>query len=87
LHELKAPYASFETGDEKWQAVSVQAVEVPRTFYVGVDFHATAQKGVYVGMDKAVKRSHSRQAMPYAEVSDMRSKADWMLRVRLVPKT
>jgi len=86
LREVKVPYSSFALGDEKWQPVSFAPVEVPRTFYVAVDFHATAQKGVYVGMDKNVKRSHSRMAMPYERVSDMKSTADWMIRVHLVAK-
>ncbi len=85
LHEVKAPYSSFELGEEKWQSVSFPPVEVPKTFYLGVDFHATFNKGVYVGMDKTVKRSHSRLAMPYERVSDMNTRADWMLRPHLVP--
>ena len=86
LHELKIPYSSFAKGKERWQTASFSPVEAPRTFYLGVDFHATAQKGVYVGMDKSVKRSHSRIAMPYEQVSDMNTTADWMLRAHVVPK-
>jgi hypothetical protein len=86
LREVKAPYSNFEKGDEKWQAIAFPPVSVPGTFYLGVDFHATAQKGVYVGMDKSVKRSHSRFAMPYDQVSDMKTTADWMIRVHLRPK-
>ncbi len=83
---MKVPYASFEQGDEKWQKVLFPPVEATRTFYLGVDFHATAEKGVYVGMDKGVKRSHSRIAMPYGQVSDMKTTADWMMRAHLRPK-
>lgn len=86
LREVKVPYSSFEKGDEKWQSVSFSPVDVPKTFYVGIDFHATATKGVYVAMDKGVKRSHSRIAMPYTYVSDMKETSDWMLRVHLRPK-
>jgi hypothetical protein len=85
VHEIKAPYALFEMGDEKWHTVSFPPVEIPKTFYLGVDFHSTFEKGVYVGMDKRVKRSHSRLAMPYGQVSDMKTQADWMLRAHLVP--
>jgi hypothetical protein len=85
LREVKVPYSSFEMGGEKWQTVSFPPAEAPRTFYLGVDFHATAEKGVYVGMDKSVKRSHSRLAMPYDQVSDMRTTADWMIRVHVRP--
>jgi hypothetical protein len=87
LHEVKVPYASFEKGDEKWQRVLFPPVEATRTFYLGVDFHATAEKGVYVGMDKSVKHSHSRIAMPYDQVSDMKTTADWMIRAHLRPKS
>ena len=86
LREVKAPYSSFEKGNEKWQSVSFSPFDVTKTFYVGVDFHATATKGVYVAMDKGVKRSHSRIAMPYAYVSDMKETSDWMLRAHLRPK-
>lgn len=86
LREVKVPYASFEKGDEKWQKVLFPPVDSTRTFYLGVDFHATAEKGVYVGMDKGVKRSHSRIAMPYGQVSDMKTTADWMIRAHLCPK-
>ena len=83
LQEVKIPYSRFEKGDEKWHSISFDPVNVPKTFYLGMDFHATATKGVYVGMDKGVKRSHSRIAMPYAYVGDMRETADWMIRPHL----
>jgi hypothetical protein len=86
LREVKVPYSSFEKGNEKWHSVSFSPVDVTKTFYVGIDFHATATKGVYVAMDKGVKRSHSRIAMPSAYVGDMKETADWMLRAHLRPK-
>lgn len=86
LREVKVPYSSFKKGDEKWYPVSFDPVAVPKVFYVGIDFHATATKGVYVGMDKSVERSHSRIAMPYSFVRDLGVTADWMLRVHLRPK-
>jgi hypothetical protein len=61
-------------------------VDVLKSFYLGIDFHATAQKGVYVGMDTSVKRSHSRIGMPYAQVNDLKKTADWMIRAHLRPK-
>jgi len=87
LREIKVPYSSFEKGEEKWQRVSFNAVETTRTFYLGIDFHATGTKGVYVGLDPSVKRSHSRMAMPYSEVSDLKETADWMIRAHLCPKS
>ena len=86
LQEVKVPYSCFEKGEEKWHRLSFDPVNVTRTFYLGIDFHATATKGVYVGMDKAVQRSHSRIAMPYAYVGDMRETADWMIRPHLRSK-
>ena len=85
LHEVKVPYSAFAMGDEKWQTVSFPPVAVPKTFYLGVDFHATFERGVYVGLDQTVKRSHSRLAMPYERVSDLKTRADWMLRPHLIP--
>jgi hypothetical protein len=87
LREIKVPYSSFEKGEEKWQRVSFNAVETTRTFYLGIDFHATATKGVYVGLDSSVKRSHSRMAMPYSQVSDLKETADWMICAHVRPKS
>lgn len=86
LHEMKAPYSIFEKGNEKWYRVSFNPVDVTKDFYVGVDFHATATRGVYVGMDKGVKRCHSRIAMPYSYVRDLKETGDWMIRAHLHPK-
>jgi len=86
LHELQIPYARFERGDEKWHSISFAPVNVAKTFYLGMDFHATATKGVYVGMDKGVRRSHSRIALPYAHIDDLKERADWMIRPHISPK-
>ncbi|HOB97297.1 MAG TPA: hypothetical protein PKM43_00965 [Verrucomicrobiota bacterium] len=86
LREVKIAYSNFEKGDEKWHTVSFAPIPVPKTFYLGIDFHATATKGVYVAKDTSVRRSHSRLAMPYSYVDDMKGTADWMLRVHLRPR-
>ena len=86
LHEVQIPYSHFERGEEKWHSVSFAPVNVTKTLYLGMDFHATATKGVYVGMDKGARRSHSRIALPYAHIDDLRERADWMIRPHLSPK-
>lgn len=45
LKTVKLPYSSFERGDEKWYDLKFDPVDVPHTFYVCVDFNATAYKG------------------------------------------
>lgn len=86
LHTVRLPYSKFERGDEKWYDLTFDPVDVPRVFYVCVDFQATANKGVYVGIDSSVKRLHSYTAMPYSYVNDMKMTADWMIRAHLRPK-
>ena len=86
IKAIGLPYGTFERGDEKWYDLKFEPVDVPSRFYVSVDFQATANKGVYVGKDSGVKRSHSYIAMPYSYVYDMRANEDWMIRAHLKAK-
>lgn len=85
LHTLRIPYALFERGAERWVGLRFDPVEVPALFHVCLYFAPTAMKGVFVGMDQGVERSHSRHALPYSHVTDVREKADWMIRAHLRP--
>jgi Tol biopolymer transport system component len=58
-------------------------IKVPQRFYICLNFNATRTKGVYVAYDQSVARSHSRLALPYTSVSDVKKKYDWMIRAHL----
>jgi hypothetical protein len=83
---INLPYSTFKGYDLMWYDLKFEPVDVPSRFYVCVDFNATGQKGVYVGKDTSVKRSHSYMAMPYSYVNDMRGNEDWMIRPHLRAK-
>lgn len=85
IKDLEYPYGRIERGQERWYTMPVSpAVEVPDVFYVALDFKPQQTKGVYVGMDKDVKESHSYIGL----VNDGFQKAegyDWMIRAYLAP--
>jgi len=83
IKKIEKPYGIFEQGDKKWYKIDIDPVTVPDIFYVCVDFNPTATKGVLIGFDKDVVRSHSRNALPYTYISDVKEKFDWMIRVVL----
>ena len=82
---IAKPYALFEKGEEKWVAMDLPPVRVPRRFYVCVVFNPIQTKGVYVGLDKDVAESHSRDAIPGSHNRELKETADWMIRAHLVP--
>ena len=83
LHEFDRPYGLFKRGENQWFNIPIDPVSVPRRFYICLSFSPTSNKGVYVAYDQSVTRSHSRLALPYTSVSDVRKKYDWMIRVHL----
>lgn len=46
------PYSVFERDDPKWVRLSVKPTLVPRSFAVCVGFNPTADKGVFISVDK-----------------------------------
>ena len=83
LQEFARPYALFDRGDLHWVTVDLGPTPVPRTFYLCISFNPTATKGVYMAYDDSVARSHSRAALPYSHVSDVKGTFDWMIRAHL----
>jgi hypothetical protein len=84
IKTIEKPYSTFETGDPKWYKMSFEPVNVPQGFYVCVYFAPTAAKGVYVYYDTDVDKSHSRSALPWTFVYDIKEKQDWMIRPHLI---
>jgi hypothetical protein len=77
LSTQMAPYSLFERGDEKWVAVQFsKSVEVPKEFWIALDFRAAQTKGVYVSFDttpvgnsrKPVSRAWNRRTSILAEI-------------------
>lgn len=75
-----APYARFKRGPEGWVEIRFpKPIEVPREFWVCLDFRAQATKGVYVSIDNSTDGSHSRVGLPGKEARDGNIGGDWMI--------
>jgi RNA polymerase sigma factor (sigma-70 family) len=80
LHTEMAPYALFERGAEKWVEVNFDSpVELPKQFWVTLDFRAHQTKGVFVSFDTSSGGKHSRQGLPGIPTSPLRFGGDWMV--------
>lgn len=86
LKDLAYPYAMIERGEERWYSLPVPSVEVPEKFYVALSFNAHQTKGVYVGMDRNVKESHSYIGLPDKGFKPVQERYDWMICVYLAPE-
>ena len=65
IHTEMAPYSLFERGPERWVEVTFERpVELPRTFWVALDFRPHQTKGVYVSYDNSTNGRHSLVGLP-----------------------
>ena len=79
LHTEMAPYTLFERGPEKWVEVAFERpVELPKTFWVALDFRPHQTKGVYVSFDNSTGGRHSLVGLPGLPTSRSR-RGDWMI--------
>jgi Sigma-70, region 4 len=84
LHTEMAPYSLLERGPEELVEVSFERpVELPKTFWVALDFRATQSKGVYVSYDTSTGGKHSRVGLPGARTSNVTFGGDWMVEATL----
>jgi hypothetical protein len=85
LHSEDAPYRLFKRGKNKWVNVRFkEPVELPKTFWIVLDFHAEQTKGVYVSYDTATKGKYSRIGLAGdEEPKEVDFDGDWMVRVVL----
>ncbi len=86
LADVAFPYSTIERSDMKWYTLRTPSVEVPETFYIALAFNPHQTKGIYLGMDKDVERTHSYTGLPRDGYELLEEKADWMLRVALTEK-
>ena len=78
-----APYSLFERGPERWvDATFPGPVEVPKKFWVAVDFRPHQSKGVYVSFDASTGGKHSRTGLPGLKSQEV-TYGDWMIEVVL----
>jgi hypothetical protein len=79
-----APYSLFERGEERWVEVKFRRpFEVPREFWVALDFRAHATKGVYVSYDTSTGGKFSRVGLPGIPAEETDFGGDWMIEVLL----
>jgi RNA polymerase sigma-70 factor (ECF subfamily) len=79
-----APYSLFERGEERWVEVKFRRpFEVPREFWVVLDFRAHQTKGVYVSFDTSTGGKFSRVGLPGIPAQETDFGGDWMIEVLL----
>jgi hypothetical protein len=67
----------------RWYTLELPSVEVPEHFYVALSFNPEQTKGIYLGLDKNVKQSHSYTGLPEDGFEPLDNPSDWMVRVDL----
>ncbi|HOZ49401.1 MAG TPA: hypothetical protein PLO37_17535 [Candidatus Hydrogenedentes bacterium] len=79
LADVAYPYATIERGDVRWYTLRTPSVEVPERFYVALAFDPDRNKGIYLGMDNDVEKSHSLIGLPADGFDPVDKKCDWMV--------
>jgi RNA polymerase sigma-70 factor (ECF subfamily) len=80
LHTEMAPYSLFERGAERWVEVAFERpVDLPRTFWIALDFRAHQRKGVYVSFNTSTGGKHSRVGLPGTPAIEPKFGGDWMI--------
>lgn len=80
LQTRMAPYSAFERGENEWVTIRFpKPVEVPKDFWLCVDFRAHQTKGVYVSYDTSTGGKHSKTGLPGIEPDDVTFGGDWMI--------
>jgi len=80
------PYSRIEWGSPRWHTLTLPAVVVPDVYYVALAFNPHQTKGIFLGLDESVKRSHSYVGLPTTGFEPVGEKSDWMVRSVLVPE-
>jgi beta-lactamase regulating signal transducer with metallopeptidase domain len=84
IQALPFPYSRIEWGFPRWYTLALPAVEVPGEYYVALAFNPHRTKGIYLGLDESVERSHSYIGRPTTGFEPVGEKFDWMVRSVLV---
>jgi hypothetical protein len=82
LYTTMAPYRLFKRGKEEWVKVTFKtAIEVPKVFWIVLDFRAHKTKGVYVSFDKSTRGVYSKMGLPGLKTMKVKFRGDWMIQV------
>ena len=84
VQAIPFPYSMIERGEEQWYTLKIPAVKVPKRFLLALSFNPHQTKGIYLGLDDSVKRSHSFTGRPTQGYSPVTQAYDWMIRAVLV---
>src|SRR5262249_40182232 len=81
LNTEMAPYSLFKRGPETWVEVKFErpVVDLPKSFWLVVDFRAAQTKGVYVSFDTTTGGKYSRIGLPGMPSSEVTFGGDWMI--------
>jgi len=88
LHTEAAPYRLFKRGREMWVRINFdEPVELPKKFWIALNFNAQQTKGVYVSYDTSTKGEYSRVGLAGSEEAPKPTDfgGDWMVQVLLSP--
>lgn len=88
LQTETAKYSIFKRGKENWVRVLFdKEVELPRKFWIALDFNPEQTKGVYLSYDTSTKGKYSRvgKAGDEGEPKKTDFDGDWMVQVMLPP--
>jgi hypothetical protein len=86
LQTETAPYRLFKRGREMWVRVNfAEPIELPKTFWIALNFNAHQTNGVYVSYDTSTKGEHSRVGLAGSEEAPTPTEfaGDWMVQVLL----
>ncbi len=84
LQTESAPYKLFNRGKENWVRIMFdKEIELPRKFWIALDFNAEQTKGVYVSYDTSTKGEYSRvgKAGDKKEPKETDFGGDWRVQV------
>lgn len=84
IRDFRFPYKTLQRGELRWYTLPVEPSEVPETFSIALSFSPTETKGVFVGMDGDVQKTHSYVGLPTRGWSQ-EGKFDWMIHAVLTP--
>jgi hypothetical protein len=83
IKDFPFPYAKIPRGPMQWHTLELPSTDVPEHFYVAISFNPEQTKGIYLGLDKNVKESHSYVGLPEDGFEPMDKSSDWMVRAYL----
>jgi RNA polymerase sigma-70 factor (ECF subfamily) len=84
LHAEMVPYSLFERGPERWVEVAFERpANLPKQFWVALDFRANQTKGVYVSYDTSTGGKLSRVGLPGTPAAETKFGGDWMIETLL----